>query len=103
MIQYQTDENLKEIEKTVNRFLTEKGNGKEVEIDDRSLVILGAKKETINDQVAFSFVTLNVPLLKIDIDICGSVDESYKSKVFMDVEELKQYLDNISYEELIGI
>ncbi|MBG9206919.1 hypothetical protein [Mammaliicoccus sciuri] len=103
MIQYQTDENLKEIEKTVNRFLTEKGNGKEVEIDDRSLVILGAKKETINDQVAFSFVTLNVPLLKIDIDICGNVDESYKSKVFMDVEELKQYLDNISYEELIGI
>ncbi|WP_436867944.1 hypothetical protein [Mammaliicoccus sciuri] len=103
MIRYQTDENLKEIEKVVNRFLTEKGNGKEVEIDDRSLVILGAKKEIIKDQAAFSFVTLNVPLLKIDIDICGNADESYKSKVFMDVEELKQYLDSTSYEELIGI
>lgn len=103
MIQYQTDKTLKKIEEIVNRFLTEKGCGKELEIDEHSLVILAAKKKTIKDQAAFSFVTLNVPLLKIDIDICGGVDESFKSKVFLDVDELEIFLDNISYEELIGL
>lgn len=103
MIQYQTDETLKKIEKVVNRFLTEKSYGKEVEIDEHSLVILGAKKEMIKDRAAFSFVTLNVSLLKIDIDICGGLDESFVSKVFMDIDELETFLDNISYEELIGL
>lgn len=101
MLKYHTHESLKKLQEVIDHFVEEKGTGITKNIDEKSIIILGSDMKTVNEESQFSFVTLNVQTLELDKEIKSSKDWVTEKKSFKSVEDLEEYLDGTTYEDLI--
>ncbi|MEX6218919.1 hypothetical protein [Mammaliicoccus sciuri] len=101
MIKYHTQESLEKLQDVIDNFVNEKGTGITKNIDEKSIILIGSDMKTVNEESRFSFVTLNVQTLELDKEIKSSKDWITEKKPFKSVEDLEEYLNETTYEELI--
>lgn len=101
MIKYHTQKSLEKLQDVIDNFVNEKGTGITKNIDEKSIILIGSDMKTVNEESQFSFVTLNVQTLELDKEIKSPKDWITEKKPFKSVEDLEEYLNETTYEELI--